>query len=303
VAEHVTTGEGNRLGRGARCGGDTATAQRRLCGREAARETRGRGNARGERVATYVLHQGEFDRKSGKLANLARSAHWRREVAAEHALLSTASRKTLRLDRLAQYHAVAEATAEACWANRSKTRIARAAFGVWSRSTAMLDSFWASVRRGRARDGTLHRESRTLLGYGAGWGNTGGGPHKRVRDSADRVFGAARVITVDEFNTSKTCHVCGDVLQGVLDRAKNFKRGAPAGAVERGLKHCARRTCSSFLDRDVNAALNMLKALLADLRSRERPRHLGRDSVLHNPQSVVCVSRRPVRPMGPSGPN
>jgi hypothetical protein len=262
-------------------------------------------NARGERVATYVLRQGEFDRASGKLGNLARSAIWRREVAAEHALLATASRKTMRLDRLAQYHAVAAATAEACWANRSKPRISRAAFGVWSRSTALLDAFWASVRRGRARDGTLHKESCTLLGYGAGWGFTGGGPHRRVRVSADKVFGAARVITVDEFNTTKSCHVCGDELQGVLDRTKNFKRGAPAGAVDRGLKRCARRSCSSFLDRDVNAALNMLKALLADLRSGERPTHLRRDSALQKPgyATFMMHERRPVRLLGSSDPH
>jgi hypothetical protein len=189
--------------------------------------------------------------------------------------------------RLAQYHAVAERTAGACWANRSKRRISRAAFGVWSRSTAMLDSFWAGVLRGRARDGTLGREATTVLGYGAGWGGTGGGPHKRVRDSAERIFTRARVTTIEEFNTSKTCHVCGDVLQGVVEREKNFKKGAPAGAVDRGLKHCARRTCSSFLDRDVNAALNMLKVLLARLRGEERPLHLRRDSV----QSLVCVDR------------
>ena len=108
----------------------------------------------------------------------------------------------------------------------------------------------------------------------------------------------ARVITIDEFNTSKTCHVCGDVLQGVVDSTKNFLRGAPAGAADRGLKHCARSTCSSFLDRDVNAALNILKALLAQLRGVPRPIHLQRDSVLTHPACSVFVVRRPVRGTG-----
>jgi transposase len=85
---------------------------------------------------------------------------------------------------------------------------------------------------------------------------------------------------VDEFRTSKTCHCCGDVLRGVVEREKNFKKGAPAGAVDRGVKHCARSTCSTFLDRDVNAALNMLKVTLTLLRGVERPQHLQRESVL-----------------------
>ena len=256
VAEHVQWGEGNRLGRGARCSRSSEASARRRAGREAARRNPAyaHGNARGERVATYVLRQGEFERKSGKLAHLVNSAKWRVEVAAEHALLSTASRKTMQIPRLAEYHAVAAATADACWANRGRRRISRAAFGVWSRSTAMLDGFWAGVLRGRARDGTLGREATTLLGYGAGWGGTGGGPHKRVKDSAERVFSLARVTTIDEFNTSKTCHVCGEVLRGCVEVQKNFTKGAPAGAVDRGLKHCSSSTCSSFLDRDVNVS-------------------------------------------------
>jgi len=147
---------------------------------------------------------------------------------------------------------VAGATAEACWTNRLRRRVSRAAFGVWSRSTAMLDAFWTAVRKGRACDGTAGMGARTVIGYGAGWGDKGGGgPHKRVRASADRIFGKARVITIKEWNTSKTCHVCGSTLQGIVDRSKNFKRGGHPYAVDRGLKRCA-SSCSSFLDRDGN---------------------------------------------------
>ena len=73
--------------------------------------------------AAAALRQGEFDRKSGKLKNLRDAALWVKEVAAEHALLATASRKTMRLDRLAEYHAVAGATAAACWTNRLRRRV------------------------------------------------------------------------------------------------------------------------------------------------------------------------------------
>ena len=193
---------------------------------------------RGERAVTFVLHLGELDRASGRLKHLAMSAVWLREVAAEHAQLSHVSRKTLRLDRLAEYHAVAGGVAEALWANRSKPRIARAAFGVWSRSTAAMDAFWARVRRGRACDGTTGREEVTVLGFGAA--PVGGrAPTVRMLESAKRVFSRERVRLIDEFNTSKTCHVCGDVLQHVVDRDKNFRKGVPAGATDRGLKHCA----------------------------------------------------------------
>jgi hypothetical protein len=252
IAERLTAGhEGNRLGCSTR-------PSKSIEGRKAMRKAHGESNARGERVATYVLHQGDLDRKSGRLKHLAQSATWRREVAKEHALLSTVSRKTSRIDRLSAYHEVAHSVAEKCWANRSKRRIPHAAFGVWSRSTAAIDSFWSGVLRGRACDGTLGFEGRTILGYGNGsWGG-GRGPHKRILDSAKRIFGRARVFMVDEFNTSKTCHVCGDFLRDIIDRPKNMSKGRPAGAVVRGLKHCLRSSCSSYLDRDVNVSIPLL---------------------------------------------
>ena len=117
-----------------------------------------------------------------------------------------------------------------------------------------MDTFWASTLRGRARDGNLGLEARTVLGFGNGAGG-GRAPSARMRQSAERVFSAHRVLSIDEYYTTKTCHVCGDVLQGVIDTHKNFLHGLPAGAHDHGLKHCARSSCSSFLDRDVNVSI------------------------------------------------
>jgi len=135
------------------------------------------------------------------------------------------------------------------------------------------------------------------------------------RPTAHQPFGRARVVELDEWGTSAKCHVCGDRLQGIVDRAKNRKQGLPAGAIDRGLKRCNRNSCSSFLDRDVNvravpppaapaaraapllipphsrpraqAALNILKLLVAKLRGDERPYSLRRDSVPREPSRTV----------------
>ena len=283
VVEIVLKGEGNRLGKGPRGVGKPTTYKgEEMSGREAARLSHP-DNPRGERVAVYVLRRGEFDRQSGKEKSLALSAKWRKEVAAEHDLLSTVSRKTLRLDRLAAYHAVVDSTADKCWANRSKTRIARQAFGVWSRSTALMDKFWAGILRGRERDGTTGMEERTILGYGDWAFKKGvGGGAKRLRESALRVFrahGRGRVLIIDEYKTSKTCHSCGSVLRDLVDTRKNRIKGAHPGNVDRGFKHCEHRKCLSFLDRDVNGALNIRKATITRLRREERPSHLLRESV------------------------
>ena len=95
--------------------------------------------------------------------------------------------------------------------------------------------------------------------------------------SAQRTFHPSRVLPIEEHRTTKTCHCCGHVLEGVIDMAKNTRKGAPPSALDRGAKHCSRSHCSAFLDRDTNAALNIRKVLIATLRGEERPQHLRRD--------------------------
>lgn len=143
----------------------------------------------------------------------------------------------------------------ACWAYRSKTRISRAAFGFWARLTAAIDSFWQKVLNGRECDGTNNFKGRTVLAYGDGKWGVGRAPHKRILDSAIRVFGRECVIMTKEFNTTKTHHHCGDEQQDVVDKEKNYKRGGHACATERSLKRCNRTSCSSWQDRDVNVRL------------------------------------------------
>ncbi len=262
VVEHVQKGEGNRFHQGPR-------PARKTAGREAARASGPDGAARCARTATYALTQGHFDKCTGKARRLAKAAACNRQVAAQHALLATTTRKTSYPARLGAYHVIADSVAEACQANRAQPRVRRALFTYYMLSTSVMDSFWASVRRGRARDGTLRKEAQTLLAYGAAgpdghW--RGGGPHRRLYVSAQRVFGGARVAKTDEFNTTRTHAHCGAVLSDVVDKAKNNKQRLPHGATEHSLKHCPK--CSSWVDRDVNAALNILKAFIAALRVR-----------------------------------
>ena len=159
-------------------------------------------------------------------------------------------------------------------------------------STSVMDKFWAGVRRGRARDGTLHMESKTLLSYGAAgvdghW--RGSGPYRRLYVSAQRILGAERVYKCDEYNTTKTHAHCGAVLSDVVDNSKNHKQRLPHGALEHSLKHCPQ--CSSMVDRDVNAALTLLTACVALLRVRAPrplpppPAHSLSLSLSHWPQS------------------
>jgi hypothetical protein len=207
---------------------------------------------------------------------MAQSALWAREVAAEHDLLSTVTRKTPCPVALGRYHGVLEQVADAWWANRLKPRVGNAAFTFWQRSTSALDSFAARVHRGRARDGTQGFKGRTVVAYGTG-ARGGVFPTVQLRKAFARVLGAARVVDTDEFMTSQR-HWGGQMLDGIPDKNHNL-RGAPAGALIRGLKQYTTTSgMSTNVDRDVNAALGIHTTLLADVRGEERPFHLRRDT-------------------------
>ena len=301
VAGIARTGFGNRLGRGPR----KPPKPQRMQSKKGRRSRRSNGARRRKEppVATHVFRLGEYDAACGRAKHLAQAALWLREVADEHKLLSTVSRKSTRVADIAAYNAVMREVALAIWKNRCRRRVARAALTFYLHSLSACDSFWAKVKRSSQHKGSQG----TIIGYGDATWARGRAPNKRLRESAVRTFGRANVIAINEFNTSKSCHACGCELQGVVDRAKNLKKGLPAGAPDRGLKRCNSSSCSSFWDRDVNvracrlgvqttrtppshsppptpqAALNMLKALLSQLRGEERPAHLRVDTVLNRP--------------------
>ena len=56
------------------------------------------------------------------------------------------------------------------------------------------------------------------------------------------------VVLVDEFRTSKTCSICGGDLASVKLR----------GVIVRGLHWCGSTKCRRLLNRDYNAAVNIL---------------------------------------------
>jgi transposase len=86
---------------------------------------------------------------------------------------------------------------------------------------------------------------------------------------------------VDEYNTTKKCHCCGETLIPIKRQVEILKDGVEVKVVRqvRGLRWCDSTTCRKFLNRDLNAALNILAAYLG---KNNRPLHLQR-----NPRNTV----------------
>lgn len=77
-----------------------------------------------------------------------------------------------------------------------------------------------------------------------------------------------KVIKIDEYNTTKCCHKCGNVLKTI-----NTCRGFPCQRY-RSCTNCGTETAGKRRHRDVNAARNILKLLDLQIKGLLRPKHL-----------------------------
>lgn len=105
----------------------------------------------------------------------------------------------------------------------------------------------------------------------AGRGEAGGVPVGALPRHARHH--AAAVVGVDEFRTSQKCRTCGAQTRAVQE--DEIQEGATARREIRGLKFCP--NCEKLLDRDANAAANILACHVAHLRGEARPRALRRE--------------------------
>lgn len=155
--------------------------------------------------------------------------------------------------------------------------------------------------------------SRTLIGFGD-WSNrdsagiikkSPAGPVKKLESELRKV---CKVVSVDEFRTSKVHNTCGCKLHHRCchkhKKKKHIKEDSDA--VGKAFKvhkvlFCDNRSCNSIsMDRDENASRNILQLLIQQLRNNSRPAHFSRGCKLEEctgapfgevpvqPVSVVC---------------
>jgi hypothetical protein len=171
-----------------------------------------------------------------------------------------------------------------------KRRWRKDAFTTWQAKQRSMARFWSEVRAGRVEDGTAGVRPLVVYG-GANFASSAKGaaaaPTTALYRACLAVFGRAAVRLATEHRSSKCCAGCGEVLQIVKSpvptpahaaaRARKEAQRAAAGweplrplprlLEVRGLRRCGRGNgCAyggaSFVDRDVNAALNILRAFV-----------------------------------------
>ena len=173
------------------------------------------------------------------------------------------------------------ATLATVTANRHAKKWSRNRFRMWSARHRAADGFFNGLKAACGGE-TPH------LAWGdASFNSTykGGGlpaPSTFLQRRAVATLGAGCMTPVDEFRTSKCCSTCGAVLQ-VVKAQKKCKNGVIRWCEVRGLRRCDSTECRMFVDRDANAALNILQVFkgmcsLGVADAEHRPPQLRRDN-------------------------
>jgi hypothetical protein len=170
-----------------------------------------------------------------------------------------------------------------------KTHWADEAFRTWQAKMKCLDRFWSMIKAGSLEDGTFGVQP--IFAYGDGqFASSSRGrvsaPTTATYKSCLKINYQCNVVLTCEHRSTWTCSSCEKPLQGLrpgnvshtqdAKEAKHYKDIAsgrknpnkkwfsPLGKILHGLKKCTNSLCpnavNSFVDRDVNACRNILRA-------------------------------------------
>ena len=199
----------------------------------------------------WVLRKSEYYASAGLTQATHKGKVWCREIAAEHETFKAVTAKSKSLEELRSYLAVVAAGYDRLWEVKLKKKWARSKLRVYGGKNRVMDRFFSGMARDVGPDATVF------------WGDASVNPSMKGTKSAPTTrqlvrarLHLKRITLVDEFRTSKVCHCCDEQIHAVRRRVVD-EDGKKRTREVRGLRWCS--TSRKFLDRDLNAAVNMLR--------------------------------------------
>lgn len=199
----------------------------------------------------WVLRKSQYYASAGISQATHMGKVWCKEIAAEHEALKTVTAKSKSLEELRAYLAVVAKGYDRLWEVKLKKKWARSKLRVYGGKNRVMDGFFAGMAKDIGSDATVF------------WGDASVNPSMKGTKSAPTTrqlvrarLHLKRIVLVDEFRTSKVCHCCDKQIHAVRRRVVG-EDGKKRTREVRGLRWCS--TSRKFLDRDLNAAVNMLR--------------------------------------------
>jgi hypothetical protein len=233
-------------------------------------------------------HEGHIN-----LAN-AKVLKWEQAIKAIQDELSSTTQLTPSSVKLIEYIQVYNRHSNRLWTHRTQKKYARNRMDTYIHKRQCLDRFFQSMQK--------EGEEKPIIAMGnAKFPSTGkgevAGPTVAIKKSCQRYY---EMIPVDEYRTTQMHHDCEEKLvvlyrqeiQVTPEADESVESGSNGNHVEtrtkyrlnlehlgreiRGLRWCGSTKCRRLVNRDLNAALNILRILEAETSGGERPKYLSR---------------------------
>lgn len=228
----------------------------------------------------YTLTRQSYYNRCGMKEAKKNTAKWEKTIKAEEDLFAQVSLRTTNEDHWRQFLSNYLLVYNRLWGLKTKRKWGQQRFRTYRLRRRCLDKFFASMK---GKD-----QPTPVIAYGSAKFN----PNSKNELSAPTTSLSKKcgtfypTIMVDEFRTTKICYNCDCQLHPVGYNKKG-EDGSVSYREIRGLRWCSSTKCRKFKNRDMNAALNILRCYLA---GEQRPKGLGRnESALPKIKSVMIT--------------
>jgi hypothetical protein len=206
----------------------------------------------------YCLSRKQFYTESGIFLTTKRSNRWNNEcLGSELDELSKTNSRANRLDEFKEYVSVINKHYNKFWLEASKKRHSRQRLALYSGKQSVYSRFFQSFK--------IENDTREIVvAYGdAGFGSTSkyeiAAPTTALEKECSKWY---TVVKIDEFRTTKLHYLTGSVLSKVQEEISVLTSSGKVEKVSkkttRGLLWYNSTKASKFIDRDLNAAKNIL---------------------------------------------
>ena len=203
-------------------------------------------------LKTYQLTRNAYYNQSGMTKANKQTHYWETQIKAAEDIFKQVSPKTTDGHIYDQYIRNYLSVYSELWQEKTKRKWGQRRFRTHRLKQKTLDRFFSKMKGKRKPD--------PIIAYGAAKFNPNGKNELSAPTTSLSKKCAQRYKTymIDEYNTTKVCHKCDQPLHPVGEEI-NGKRSVYQQI--RGLRWCSSTKCHNFLNRDKNAAINMIRKL------------------------------------------
>lgn len=221
----------------------------------------------------YILTRNHYYAESGIFKARKQTEKWIKGIKNELDTLSRLSIKDISMSSFNEYVVAYTEHYDALWTELSQTKWSRQRLRLYAGKQRVVETFFNRMKYG---DGN-QKGKRIVLAYGTGC-NVSSGKYE-LSVPVTRIFKMCLqrflVKMTDEYRSTKVSYEDDSILENVVRKDTNQKL--------RGLLWCSSTNINKFVNRDFNAAMNILRCAT----SAERPQSLTHD----HPKVIMKVGK------------